>query len=258
MNPTVYGPVLAGALFAGMLLLLEAGHRIAQRRLARDPEGAQQGIGAVNGAVFGLLGLLVAFTFSGAATRFDARRHLIVQEANDIGTAWLRVDLLPDGEQSAMRDLFRRYLDSRIETYRKLPDIEAAEAEFAASTKVQAQIWQLAVAACEAKRDPSTTSLVLSSLNTMFDIASTRVAGARIHPPPVIFVMLFGLALGCALLAGYGMAGAKRRSWSHIIGFAGVLALSVYVILEIEYPRLGVIRLDATDQLLVNLRKSMD
>ena len=110
----------------------------------------------MDGAVFALLGLLVAFTFSGAASRFDARRHLIVEETNAIGTAYLRLDLLPASAQPALRDLFRRYLDSRLEVYRKLPDLDAAKAELARSTQLQGEIWSQAVAAggWRARRPP--------------------------------------------------------------------------------------------------------
>src|SRR5262245_52835786 len=123
------------AFFLGMLGLLEVGRRIGARRVASDPEGARTGIGPIDGAVFGLLGLLLAFTFSSAASRFDVRRQLIVQETNAIGTAWLRIDLMPAGAQPELRDLFRRYLDSRLEMYRLLPDLEGAQAAFAQSTK---------------------------------------------------------------------------------------------------------------------------
>jgi hypothetical protein len=132
--------VLAVALFLGILLLSELGRRLGQRRFAQDPDGARAGIGVVDGAVFGLLGLLVAFTFSGAGSRFDARRHLVVEEANAIGTAWLRLDLLPSGEQPALRDLFRSYLDTRIEVYASLPDLEAAEDALARSVLLQGDI----------------------------------------------------------------------------------------------------------------------
>ena len=103
MNPTIYGLVFAGALFLGMLLLLETGRRIAIRRLTQDPEGARDRLGVVEGAVFSLLGLLIAFTFSGAATRFDARRQLIIEEANDIGTAWVRIEVLPPSAAASRR-----------------------------------------------------------------------------------------------------------------------------------------------------------
>src|SRR6187399_822560 len=113
-------------LFAGMLAAMEAGRRIGVRRRARDPEGAEIGLGTINGAVFGLMGLLIAFTFSGAASRFDKRRELVVQEANNIGTAYLRLDLLPASAQPALRERFRRYVDARIAAYRALPDAAAA------------------------------------------------------------------------------------------------------------------------------------
>ena len=126
MDTIVAGALLALGLFVGILAFLELGRRLGKRHLSLDPEGARTGTGAVEGAVFALVGLLIAFTFSGAASRFDARRDLIVQETNAIGTAWLRLDLLPDTVKPAMQGLFRRYLDARIETYRRIPDLPAA------------------------------------------------------------------------------------------------------------------------------------
>ena len=99
--------------------------------------------------------------------------------------------------------------------------------------------------------------LLLPALNQMIDITTTRTMAGQMHPPMVIFVMLFGLALAGALLAGYGMAGGKSRDWLHMLGFAAVMAITVYVILDIEYPRLGLIRVDAFDQVLVEVRASM-
>ena len=99
--------LFAVGLFLGMLILLDVGRRIGAQRLAEDREGAEAGVGAVDGAVFALLGLLIAFTFSGAATRFDTRRQLIVEETNDIGTAYLRLDLLAPEAQPGLREKFR-------------------------------------------------------------------------------------------------------------------------------------------------------
>ena len=247
---------LAFGLFLGMLLLLELGRRIGGRRLAQDPEGARAGVGAVEGAIYGLLGLLIAFTFSGAAARFDARRQLMVEEANDIGTAYLRLDLLPAEARDRLREMFRLYLDSRVDTYRKLPDVRAAEAEFARSLALQGEIWTLAVAAARAE-PPSTSTLLLPALNQMIDITTTQLTATRMHPPKVIFVMLGTLALVSSLLAGFGMAGSKRRSWLHLVAYAAINASVAYVILDLEYPRLGLIRVDSFDQVLVELRQSM-
>jgi hypothetical protein len=252
-----FAVLFSGTLFIGMLVLIEVGRRVGARRLAQDPEGARTGISAVEGSLFGLLGLLIAFTFSGANSRFDARRHLITEETNDIGTAWLRIDLLPAEAQPEIRDLFRRYLDSRLLTYRKLPDLAAAEEELARSLAFQGEIWTKSVAAVRVGAPGPSGSLVLNSLNSMFDIVTTRTASARTHPPMVIYMMLGALALAAALLAGYGMAGAKTRNWIHVFGFAAVLSLSVYVILDLEFPRVGFIKVDSFDRSLVELRESM-
>ena len=257
MSIPLFETWLAISLFFGMLLLLEWGRRLGARRLAHDPAGAHAGVGAVEGAVFGLMGLLVAFTFSGAASRFDSRRQLIVQEANDIGTAYLRLDLLPAESRDRLREKFRVYLDSRLETYRKLPDVQAAEAELARSAVLQNEIWSLAVAAVRSE-PPSTTTVLLPALNAMIDITSTRTGAARLHPPRGHLPMLTLLALVSSLLAGYGMGGGKTRSWLHMVAYAAITAGAVYVILDLEYPRIGLIRLDAFDQVLVDLRKSMN
>jgi hypothetical protein len=246
-------------LFLGMLLFLEIGRRIAIRRMKEDAGALGEGIGAVDGAVFALLGLLLAFTFSGASSRFDTRRQLIVEETNDIGTAYLRVDLLPVDLQPALRESFRRYLDMRIEVYRKLPDIAAAKDSLAKANELQKQIWRQAVVASRAEgAQPAAPILLLPALNAMIDITTTRTMATQLHPPVIVFVMLFGLALAASLLAGYGMTGSKVRRWFHMLGFALVMAFAVYVILDIEYPRLGFIRVDAFDQALVDLRQSMN
>jgi len=107
MEHGIFASLLAVGLFLGMLILAEVGRRIGMRRLAQDPEGAEAGVGVVDGAVIALVGLLIAFTFSGAAARFDTRRQLIVEETNDIGTAYLRLDMLPVDAQPALREKFR-------------------------------------------------------------------------------------------------------------------------------------------------------
>jgi len=257
MNSVLLSGIMAIALFLGMLALLEVGRRIRNRRLAADPEGARAGTGAVEGAIFALLGLLIAFTFSGAASRFESRRTLVVQEANAIGTAWLRLDLLPETDRGVLQGLFRQYLDSRLEVYGKLPDLAAAYAELEHSMKLQGEIWQRAVAISQAAEGERARMLLLPALNDMIDITTTRTMVARTHPPTIIYVLLFVLGMGCAFLAGYGMAGAKSRSWAHVVGFAAVTALTFYVILDIEYPRIGLIRVDAADQVLIQLRESM-
>jgi hypothetical protein len=257
MNPALNAFLFAGAIFLGMYLCLEIGLRLGKRQLALDPDGARQGIGAIEGAVFALLGLLVAFTFSGAASRFDDRRHLIREEANAIGTAWLRLDLLPKKACSDLQELFRQYLDARLATYSKLPDLAAARAEFARSNALQNEIWATAVAACRESGSQAAHMLLLPALNDMIDITTTRSEATKMHPPLVIFGMLGLLALVAALFAGYGMAGAKSRNWIHVLGLIAVITMTIYVIVDMEYPRFGLINVKSSDQVLIDVRASM-
>ena len=257
MNPTLLGLLAVFGMFLAMLLLLEAGRRLGERHFARDPEAAKAG-GAVEGAVFGLMALLIAFTFSGAAARFDVRRALVVEEANDIGTAWLRLDLLPVAAQPPLREKFRQYVDARLAFYGKLPAVESASADLVRSTALQAEIWREAVAGCRDASSSTAPMLLLPALNQMIDITTTRTMAAQTHAPLLIYAMLGLLVLAGSLLAGYGMASGKTRDWFRVGAFALIMALAIYVILDFEFPRLGLIRVNAFDQVLVNLRQSMN
>lgn len=250
--------LLTALLFLGMLLLLEVGRRMGVRRSV-DSGGEEDGAGVVDGAVFAVLGLLIAFTFSGASTRFDHRRHLIVEETNHIGTAYLRIDVLAPEAQPAMRESFRHYLDARLTVYRKIPDLAAVAVALGDANEWQRKIWAQAVDALRVEGGlPTAPLLLLPALNAMIDITTTRAMAARMHPPAIVFVMLFGLALAASVLAGYGMTGNKTRSRFHMVGFALVMATAIFVILDLEYPRLGLIRVDDFDQALVDLRESMN
>jgi len=247
------------ALFLGMLICLETGRRLRLHRIEKDPkysEGA--GAGLVDGAVFALLGLLIAFTFSGAASRFDVRRALIVEEANAIGTAYLRIDLLPAASQPGLRDDFRQYLDARLAFYRALPDVDAAKGAAERVQSLQKVIWSKSVEACRVTGSPSTSTLVLSALNQMIDITTTRSVALQTHPPLIIYGTLGVLVLVCSFLVGYKMTTRRSsRSWIHIAIFAIAMSITIYVILDLEFPRAGFIRIDAVDQVLAELRNSM-
>ena len=257
LHHMVVDTAAAVGLFFGMIILLEVGRSLGMRRAAADPDAAKLGTTAIDGAIFGLLGLLIAFTFSGAMTRFDHRRQLIVDEANAIEVAYRRLDLLPPGAAEPLREAFRGYLDSRLAMYRKFNDEHAAMEELDRSRKIQDEIWDQSVAACQAQGNQATTMLLLPALNQMIDITTTRTMETLMHPPIVIFLMLGGLALVSALLAGYGMSGSKLRSWIHMLAFAVMMAATVYITIDVEYPRRGWIRIDAFDQVLVDLREDM-
>ncbi|MCF1710884.1 hypothetical protein L0V05_18910 [Tabrizicola sp. J26] len=248
---------LSAALFLLMLAMLLLGASMGRRR--REKVGTEvSGAGAVDGAVYALLGLLVAFTFSGAASRFDERRSLIVEEANDIGTAYLRLDLLPADAQPGLRDLMRRYTESRLKVYQTLPDLEASYEELALSQQLQSQIWTRALEASRRPgQDTAATMLLLPALNAMFDITTTRTMASLKHPPKAIFGMLFAICLLGAMLAGFNMGLGGRVSLLHAVTFPAVMSIAVNLILDMEHPRLGLITVDSFDQVIADTLANM-
>jgi len=259
MNFELIALMLAILLFLGMLAMIEVGRRLGVAWIHRNPDGLAKGVGTSEGAVMGLLGLMVAFTFSGAATRFEARRHLITEETNAIGTAYLRIDLLPEETRPELQKLFRNYLDLRLATYADVTDPVNTDAKLAETAEVQRTIWTKAVAA---SRRPDVTGrpevMIVPALNAMFDITTTRKAAAMNHPPVAIFLLLGALGLISSLLVGYGISSNKNRTWMHAFVFASLTSLSVYVIIDLEYPRLGLIRVDNADRLLIDLKKNLN
>jgi hypothetical protein len=249
----------AAALIGFLMLMMEAGRRLGIHRKAKDPDAADAGLNTIDGAVYGLLALLISFTFAGAASRFDERRHLIVEETNAIGTAYLRVNLLPEDVQPMVRQDFRDYVDARLAYYRGVSELNrrAVMADEARVHALQDKIWNESVAACQKGASPATTTLVLSSLNEMIDITTTRAAYLEMHPPLAIYVSLGILVIAGSILAGYGTASSRRRSLLHIVLFAGVMGMAVLTILDLEYPRIGLIRINATDHYLQDQRNTM-
>lgn len=258
MNPTFAPLVFAVLLLLGMLLMLEIGRRVGIRRRPTESEGERGSLGTIEGAIFALFGLLMAFTFSGAANRFNEKRMLIIEEVNAIETAYLRVGLAPAETQAPLRELFRHYVDARIETYRQLPDMVGALRQVARSREIQEEIWSMAEAVTrhtDAHIDAG--KLLLPALNAMFDMASTRTMAWQVHPPEVIYVLLYCLGLICSLLAGYRMSIGPKRSWMHILGFTVMTVVITFVILDIEFPRSGLIRLAHSEQAMLELRERM-
>ncbi|MGH9556644.1 MAG: hypothetical protein ACRD2Y_12565 [Terriglobales bacterium] len=246
------------ALFVGMMVCLEVGYRLGRRSLETHGASAHEGTGTIDAAVFALLGLLLAFTFAGSTSRLDAKRQLIVQEANAIGTAYLRLDVLPAGEQPEMRRLFREYIDARLRVYERLPDRGATSQELARAAQIQGQVWARAVAATGTDSSAHSARLVLlPALNEMIDVTTARTIALDTHLPSLIFLLLVCVALLSALLAGHAMAKRKARSLLHMVLYAVVIAATVYTVLDLEYPRVGLIRLDAADQALYELRDSI-
>jgi hypothetical protein len=230
---------------------VEGGYRLGRWRHARSDEEKDAPVGAIVAAILGLLAFLLAFTFGLAATRFDERRQAVLEEANAIGTAYLRTRLLPEPQRGESARLLREYVDVRL---RGTEPGRLAEA-VARSGELHALLWAEAVTAAERQPGPI-TGLYIQSLNETIDLHARRVqVGLRNRVPVSIWAGLLSIALLAMASVGYhsGLS-ATRRSPAMVglvLAFAGVL----FLIADLDRGHEGL--LTVSQQAMIDVRQSM-
>jgi len=240
---------LATSLLA--LLAVELGFRLARSRLRRSLHEPEAPVGAMVGATLGLLAFMLAFTFGLAASRFDARRSLVLDEANAIGTTYLRAALLPEPERSEIRKLLREYVDARLQ----IVQLDKREQVLRRSTELQDELWSRAVAVTDRNAGP-TVALFIASLNELIDLHAKRVnLGIRNRVPLSIWAALYFVSITTMAAVGYhaGMAGTRRSP----VMLALVLTFSAVILLiaDLDRPYEGL--LTVNQQAMVDLRDSL-
>jgi len=244
--------VMALVLFAALVVCLDIGYRLGARRVNTTPN-AHEGFGAIEGAVFGLFGLLLSLSFFGAASRLDARRQLMIRETNAIADAYMRVDLLPSSEQPEVRHLFREYLDARLSLSQN-PDEALAASEMRHAATLQKAIWSRAVGAN--REGVPGAPLLVAAVNQMVGIEEEQAIAMQTHLPLLVFYLLVSAALLSALVAGFGMARGSRN-WLSVLVYSSIVTLTLYVMIDMEFPRKGLIRVGAADRSMMELRDSI-
>lgn len=246
-------------LFVGFVGFQLLGHHfgVKWRARARWGDGFGEGTSAVEASLFALLGLLIAFTISGGETRLQARRQLIVEEASAIDAAYLRIDVFPAQAQPALREQFRRYTDARIEFFQDVLQRGHRQIAHHRAIELQHDIWKQAAAAAMATSDTRPAIVALPAITRMIDVTIARDASLYTHVPMALFALLIVLSFGCAFFSGLAMSKNPRPSPFHLVVFAGMLALTCYVIVNVEFPRLGLVRLGPIDALLSQVRQRM-
>lgn len=223
--------------FAAMGLARELGAR-ARLRVVRAGDESPADEGVVLSAVMGLLALLMAFSFGMALNRHEARRELVVTEANALGTAYLRTSMLDD--PARLRGLLRQYAQTRL-TYGLNGGAAQAAAEQETS-QLQPQIWDEAVRLVGADRATPLAGFVLAPLNDAFDAAGARKAALTARLPPSVLVTLAVYLVASAGVFGYVIAGSRLRHRAASFVLFALFTLSLGVILDLDRPRSGLIR----------------
>lgn len=234
--------LIVSALFICMLLAMEMGFRSGRRKQVCATEAITQA-NAVLAAMLGLLALLLAFTFSAALQRYENRSQTVVAEANAIGTTYLRAQLLPKGMPDEVQALLRQYLEVRIQDGR----VDATEPELHASLLQQAklmeaQLWGHAVKATELDPGPVTSGLFIQSLNELIDTSSNRDAALNRHVPEIVLFLLFATIVLTTATLGFASGIAGHRVTLAAFVLVTLIALVVYLILDLDRPRRGAIQ----------------
>ena len=242
-----------------MALMLEIGWWIGKRCRVKLNQTRPDSIDAIIGSIFGLLALLVAFTFSGASDRFDRHRQLIQSEMSAISTAYSTVDLLKAEDQIVLRKAFLNYLDHRVDLYKRPFVLQELNARFDKQAELGNIIWLEAIRAVNAMNafDREVSKLMLPKVLDMLDAYDEQRLSMRFHPPKVIWISLFSLAIIGALVAGYNMGIDQKRDWILALVFIFLMAGALFVILNLEYPRIGSISLIEFEQEIVELRNTI-
>lgn len=241
----------AAGLFLGLLGCLELWFYLGTRARQRRAEHPDQ-LANIQGATLGLLALLLGFSFALAAGRFNDRVQLITQEANAIGTVWLRCDLLPDAARDDARKLLQDYTAQRIAYYDANESQPRAKA-VAESVNLQDRIW--AAFAIAAKNSPECADVLLPPVNELIDLHGSRVAAARRHMPGV----LLGLLVACSVVSiasvGYGCGVAGKRNVVLTTALTFLIAGTLWAIIDMDHPRKGLIRVG--QQPMLDLKESL-
>jgi hypothetical protein len=219
-------------LFILILLLslgVMAGSKFGHWKMKRHNDSKLEVVAVAEGMVFALLGLLIAFTFSGAYDRYQQRMVHIIEEANAYETAYLRLGLLAPETQADLRESFREYLDTRLGAYKKIPDFAAVGVELDKSKKLQDKIWDQTLAATQKTNNEATTELLIPAINAMFDEANTGYNMTQVHSPAVIFILLISLATLGAFLSGYASAESKAKNSLHIMSYIAISVITIFL-----------------------------
>jgi hypothetical protein len=237
-----------------LLASAEFGFRLGLR-LHRAKDEARKGqIGGIQGAMLGLLALLLGFTFAMAAGRYEARRALVLQEANAIGTTYLRASLLPDAHKAAVEDLLRRYVDARLDFFYAGEDRARQDAAEQAAAKLQRELWANAVAAAKEAPSPMTSTFI-SALNETIDLDATRLNTLRNHVPGAVWLLVLAVAACGCCVGGYGAGATGARSAFTITVLPLLIAVAITLIADLDRPRGGLIEIGS--QPLLDLKQSL-
>jgi len=245
--------LVAITLFVLLIVFYILGYRLRLRKIRNSEAHTGDDLSAINGTLLGLLALLLAFTFSMSNSRYDTRRELVIEEANNIGTVILRTDIYPDSMRQLLRSQLKAYVEARIAFYQAGMDVEKVIKYYQQANEISGQIWSSVASYAKTDNVTTKTSELVPALNAMIDITTTRRAAGESTIPDSIMYFLFVLCLCSAFLLGYDVK--NKFDWIVVVGFAIMLSATVFTIIDLDRPRSGLIDMDKPNEKIIELRE---
>jgi hypothetical protein len=239
-------------LFVCIVLCYFLGLSVLRYRIKRNPAHEPSGIGAFEGALLGLIALLLAFTFNMSASHFDTRRAVLINETNAIGTALLRCDLYPDSIREAMRADFKSYITSRIDYYEAGRDEVKIKQSLQQAGAISGRIWSRTALISQQEGSATKSMQMIPAVNAMIDAVSTREEARKAHVPESILWLLLMLSLTGSFVVGYASK-SQKTDWIILLSYSLMMVMTIYLILDLDQPRFGIINLNTTHQNMQDL-----
>jgi hypothetical protein len=241
-----YSPPLFLFVFVAILniALFELGRVLGKRHSSAGRD--DPAFGVAQGAIFGLAALILGFSFSLAQARFDIRRHLVVEEANAIGTAYLRASFLPPAAASRFRSILTSYTRLRLAAYTYNPDLQARLRAERKSVALQSNLWGIAVDAGRADPHNTQLSLLTAALNGTIDLSSEQAAVLKTHVPTGLIAFVIAVSGVVAILVGFSYGRTASRNLLMTILFSLLFSAVVSTIVDLDRPQRGLIRVNLT------------
>ncbi len=233
--------LIVGLLLALLLIATEIGFRRGRSVRSAIEDSAKSHYGTLQAGVMGLLALLLAFTFSMSVTRYETRKELMIDEANAIGTTYLRSQMLPEPYRSEVAKLIGDYVANRLRDYGSVLDEQEIEAVNLNGRRLQNQLWSEAVGAAAKAPQPVPTGLFISSLNDVIDVAAKRDAARENHVPQPVLTFLFLVTILTMGLLGYGCGLGNHRNIAATATVCLLISLVILTIMDLDRPRRGLI-----------------
>jgi hypothetical protein len=246
--------LVAAVLFGAMCLAAAVGVLLQQRRRpakVKESDSGQEGY--IVSAVLGLLALLLGFTFSMATDRFDARRLLVLEEANAIGTAYLRAQLLSEPHRTRTTSILLRYTDNRLALAKAIPGSAEQRRLLKTNDALLTDLWAATSAAFDSIKGLDFSSTYVDSINALIDLDASRKTARQARVPAEVFAVLFVYLITTAGVLGYVLKGARGRMAAGFL--LALLTLSLMLIIDINRPVLGGI--SESQRPMEDLRKSL-